>query len=319
MSTSVSVVIAAHNGERFLVETLDSVLAQDQQNVQVIVVDDGSVDGTPEIIARYADRITSIRQENRGVSAARNRGAVEAAGELIAFLDQDDVWEPGMLSAQVHYLDRHPDSALVYADSWVIDAVGTVRGRRSSYLRYLEGDIFDELLQRGNFIPIETTVMRTRIFRELEGFNESLRYLEDFDLFLRVARKHRIGCQTATLARYRVHDRNLSHQREALLSEWIPILDALGDADGGLRLDEREVVERLRAQRCAELAWHALRRADLPASDGWMERAGSLCPRSWRWRVRAPRVLLGRLPTPWLRRVMSCLPRGRLYGVTRPE
>jgi glycosyltransferase involved in cell wall biosynthesis len=319
MSALVSVVIAAYDGERFLAETLDSVLAQDHDAVEVIVVDDGSTDGTAGVLSHYAERVTVIRQENAGVSAARNRGAEEARGELIAFLDQDDVWETGMLSTQVHYLERHPDSALVYADSWVIDAMGKVRGRRSSYLRYLEGDIFDDLLQRGNFIPIETSLMRTAVFRELGGFHVSLRYLEDFDLFLRIARGHSIGCQTAVLAKYRVHDKNLSHQREALLAEWIPILDALGSADGGLRLDEREAVERLRAQRCAEMAWHALRRADLPASDEWMARAGSRCPRGWRWRVRAPRALLGPLPTPWLRRIMACLPRGRLYGVTRPD
>jgi hypothetical protein len=318
MRTLVSVVIAAYNGDRFLAETLDSVLAQDHDAVEVIVVDDGSTDGTPDILARYAGRLTVIRQENRGVSAARNRGAELATGELIAFLDQDDVWETGLLSAQVHDLERHSDSALVYADSWVIDATGTVRGRRSSYLNYVEGHIFDQLLQRGNFIPIETSVMRLSVFRELGGFNESLRYLEDFDLFLRLARRHRISCQSAVLARYRVHDRNLSHQREALLSEWIPILDALGGSEGGLRIDEKLSVERLRAQRCAELAWHALRRADLAACDAWMERAGSRCPTSWNWRVRAPRALLGRLPRPWLRRVMACLPRGRLYGVTRP-
>jgi len=318
MSTLVSVVIAAYDGERFLAETLDSVLGQDHDAVEVIVVDDGSTDSTPEILARYADRVTVIRQDNAGVSAARNRGAEQATGELIAFVDQDDVWESGLLSTQVNYLERHPDSALVYSDSWVIDAVGKVRGRRSSYLRYIEGDIFGDLLERGNFIPIETSVMRTSVFRELGGFTASLRYLEDFDLFLRIARGHSIGCQTAVLARYRVHDRNLSHQREALLAEWIPILDALGSAEGGLRLDERQSVERLRAQRCAELAWHALRRADLPASDAWMALAGSGCPRSWRWRVRAPRAVLGPLPTAWVRRIMACLPRGRLYGVTRP-
>ncbi|HEX8206072.1 MAG TPA: glycosyltransferase [Solirubrobacteraceae bacterium] len=107
MPPLVSVVVPVFNGERFLAETLESALAQDHEPVEVIVVDDGSTDGSAEVAARYP--VTVLRQENAGVAAARNAGAAAAKGELLAFLDQDDLWHPEKLSRQVAALAARPE------------------------------------------------------------------------------------------------------------------------------------------------------------------------------------------------------------------
>src|SRR3954452_15003770 len=101
----VSAIIPAHNAERFLAAAIDSVLAQTYQPIECIVVDDGSTDGTPAVARSYGDRIRLIPQEQRGVSAARNRGAAEARGELLAFLDADDRWLPERVERQARELE----------------------------------------------------------------------------------------------------------------------------------------------------------------------------------------------------------------------
>ncbi len=101
VNPSVSVVVTTYNQARYIAETIESVLAQTHAPREIIVVDDGSTDETPSITARFGDRITCIRQKNQGIAGSRNAGIRRASGELIAFLDGDDLWEPGKLAAQV--------------------------------------------------------------------------------------------------------------------------------------------------------------------------------------------------------------------------
>ncbi len=110
----VSVIVPVYNGERYLTKTIQSVLTQDYQPIEIIVVDDGSTDRTAEIV-RAQPNIHYIYQNNRGVSAARNTGIAAAQGEFLAFLDADDMWVPQKLSVQVSYLTQHPDVGFVYA------------------------------------------------------------------------------------------------------------------------------------------------------------------------------------------------------------
>src|SRR5947207_2336490 len=106
----VSVVIPTFNSADFLVQALESVLAQTYQDFEILVVDDASTDRTQEAIRPFADRITYLRQEPGGPSVARNRGILQAKGELIAFLDADDLWRPAKLTRQVEYMKHHPDA-----------------------------------------------------------------------------------------------------------------------------------------------------------------------------------------------------------------
>ena len=110
----VSVVVPVHNGERFLEPALDSVLGQDYTPLEVLVVDDGSIDGSANLVRRY-DRVRYVWQANQGVAVARNRGILASRGEILAFLDQDDLWRPRKLSRQVGCLQGDPGLGYVLA------------------------------------------------------------------------------------------------------------------------------------------------------------------------------------------------------------
>jgi glycosyltransferase involved in cell wall biosynthesis len=122
----VTVVTAAYNAAPYIAETIESVLAQTYSDFDYVVVDDGSTDGTADIIARYAPRVTSIRQQNAGAGAARNRGVETADGEYVAIVDADDVWAPEKLERQVTAMDqRDPDAGLCYTNATSVRADGT--------------------------------------------------------------------------------------------------------------------------------------------------------------------------------------------------
>ena len=321
MNPLVSVVVPAYNGASFVRETLESVLSQSWSPFGVIVCDDGSTDGTPAILESFGARIRVVRQANSGVAAARNRAAAEANGELLAFLDHDDVWEPSMLSTLVPRLASDGELGLVYADAWIIDARGRLYGRRGRYLHYAEGWVFDRLL-RGNFIPVETTLMRTRLFRELGGCDPGLRYLEDYDLCLRVARRARIGFHPEPLARYRIHDHNLSHELEPMLVEWLRLIDGMRAPRSDrpeLTSEQRAILDEESDRLCTDLAWRAVRRRDLAGIDAWLARAGPRSPRGKLWRVRGMRLALAALPRPAGELLVKLLPRRKLYGLQVPE
>jgi glycosyltransferase involved in cell wall biosynthesis len=310
----VSVIVPTYDGQAFVRETLDSVLAQDYSPLEVIVCDDGSRDDTLAILESYGSRIRLVRQKNQGVAAARNRAAEEANGELIAFLDHDDVWEKHMLSTLVPLITQHPDVDMVYADAWVIDSSGERRGRRGAFLHYAQGRVFDALLH-GNFMPVETTLMRTSVFRAVGGCDVSLRYLEDYELCLRIARRTIVGFHPEPLARYRIHEKNLSHELEPMLVEWLRLLDTLEARVGTLEPAQRAIVEREHDRLCADLSWRAARRGDLPGSVAWAKRAGAGAPRKTLLQALFLRSALRLLPASLGRSLLRRLPRRKLYGV----
>ncbi|MBL8860013.1 MAG: glycosyltransferase [Planctomycetes bacterium] len=314
MNPLVSVIVPTFDGEQFVRETLESVLAQDYSPIEVIVCDDGSRDGTLGILESYGSRLSVVRQKNQGVAAARNRAAQDARGEFIAFLDHDDVWEPNMLTTLVPLLAARPEVGLVYADAWIIDAQSERRGRRGTFLKYAEGDIFEPLLH-GNFVPVETTLMRTALFRDLGGCDPSLRYLEDFELCLRIARHTTVGFCAEPLARYRIHERNLSHELEPMLVEWLRVLDTLEERVGALAPAHKRVVQGERDRLCADLAWRAARRGNVAGSAAWARQAGVLAPRGKLFQALVLRSALRGLPQGLGRALLKRLPRRKLYGV----
>ncbi|MCY2960589.1 MAG: glycosyltransferase [Planctomycetota bacterium] len=317
MSPRVTVVVPTYQGEAFVRATLDSVLAQTYTDYELVVCDDGSTDGTLAILGSYGDRLRLVKQANRGVAAARNRAAETARGEFLAFLDHDDLWEPELLATLVPLLSADSGTGLVYSDALVIDKAGLVRGRRGQYLNYHAGEVFDHLLH-GNFIPVETTLMRTALYRELGGCDVGLRYLEDYELCLRVARRARIGFHPGPLARYRVHDRNLSHDREPMLVEWISVLERLRAPEQGLSPAQIAVVLDEEARLALDLAWRALRRRDVTTANRWIARSGGRAPLGRRIQVRTLWCLLRMLPQAAADAVLGALPKRKLYGVDAP-
>ena len=180
----VSVIIPTYNRDWIVKEAIDSVLAQDFNDYELIVVDDGSDDRTPEILAAYEDQLTMIRQANSGVSAARNRGIAAAAGRLIAFLDSDDLWLPQKLSAQVKFFADHPDAVICQTEErWVRNGVRVNPKKR--HLKF-SGMIFERSLALCLVSPSAVMIKRS-LFKAVGVFNEELPACEDYDLWLRIS------------------------------------------------------------------------------------------------------------------------------------
>jgi len=219
-----SVIIAAYNYGRFLGECLESALGQTRAPLEVIVVDDGSTDDTPQVVAVFGDRVRYLRQRNAGPAAARNRGIEAARGDYLAFLDADDTWPPDSLERRAAALDRHPEVGLVFADARVFDASGTVEpsllATKRHYARLrrrplgddawvLEGDVFGALIQ-DRFITVPTAIVRRSELERVGRFDESLRAQEDWDLWVRMVGRVAMACVERPLANVRLHEANLT-------------------------------------------------------------------------------------------------------------
>ena len=197
----VTVIVAVHNGQRFLRPALESLYAQDYEPFEVVLIDDGSTDGSSEI-ARSFPSIRYVYQENRGQAAARNAGLLAARGEFLAYLDDDDLIPPHKLRRQAEYLIANPD-------------VGCVLGRQQIMLEpgveppeWLKRDtIFGDL----DGIPFVSAMIRTELMRDVGGFDPSYRFAEDRDLFVRL-REHgvRIGVLPEILLFRRFHGENMN-------------------------------------------------------------------------------------------------------------
>jgi glycosyltransferase involved in cell wall biosynthesis/GT2 family glycosyltransferase len=228
----VSVTICAYNSLRYIDETLQSVFAQTFQDFEIIVVDDGSTDGTADHIEReYPDeRLKLIRQPNQTLRVARPVAVAHGAGEFIAFLDHDDVWLPEKLERQVAAARGSPQAALIFSDCFIIDEAGRTLARLSDQydlgaidLTATRGHL--ELLRRGCFVAYATAFARTSAVRAVGGFSRTYQYVSDYDLWLRLARRHQLKCITDPLAKYRVHETQFTQRHSDItLSEHTGLL-----------------------------------------------------------------------------------------------
>lgn len=188
----VSIIAAAYNGERFLKESLESAFAQDFDSYEVVFVDDGSNDRTAEIAQSFPVRY--LYQPNQGLPSARNAGLAVASGEVVAFLDDDDVLPPTKLSAQVRYLDERPEIGCV---------LGRVEWLFEEGVEPLEM-ARDPIFGDAGGIQLVTAMIRRDVLDGLSGFDASYRYAEDRDLFIRM-REH--GVEIAVLPEVVLHKR----------------------------------------------------------------------------------------------------------------
>ena len=201
-----SVIIPCYNSERFIRETLNSVLTQTYTDFEIIIVDDGSVDDTRSIIESFDDsRIQYHFQSNRGLSATRNRLIELAKGELIAFLDHDDIWISNKLEQQIKCFNQSPEVMLVYTNGKTVDDAGNIYGNYISSTELHSGQVFGELLAR-NFIILSSTILKKSVLNEIGMFDESFHVAEEYDLFLRLAHSHAIDYVDEPLTLYRIHE-----------------------------------------------------------------------------------------------------------------
>lgn len=180
----VSVVIATYNMGQYLPEAIDSVLAQRWENLEVIVVDDGSTDDTPEQMKRFEGngRVRYLPTENRGQPKAKNRGLKEANGDFIAFCDADDIWHPEKLSVQMPLFEVQ-NTGVVYSEVSYIDQNGKTIDKPQPYERY-SGEVTNHLIIK-NFVPFGTAVIRRECLEKNGYFDEDLPMGIDWDLWLR--------------------------------------------------------------------------------------------------------------------------------------
>ncbi|MGA1843686.1 MAG: glycosyltransferase family 2 protein [bacterium] len=183
----VSCIIPTYNRASCLSQAIDSVLAQDYEDLDLLVVDDGSTDHTSSILEGYGQRIHAFHQSHKGVSSARNLGLEKSKGEYIAYLDSDDVWLPRKISIQARFLDRNPDYPLCYTEEiWYRNGIRVNPGKRH---RKYSGRIFTQCLPLCIISP-SSAMMRKKILEEASGFDEDLPAAEDYALWLRITACH---------------------------------------------------------------------------------------------------------------------------------
>jgi glycosyltransferase involved in cell wall biosynthesis len=215
----VSVIIPTYNCARYVAQAVESALGQTYSDLEVIVLDDGSTDNTPAVMRQYEGKVRYIRQENRGLPAARNRAIKASSGEYIALLDADDWWEPNKLSEQVPVLDGDPDLCLIYSDLEVIHDNGDViKSFLSSRPLATEGYVFDQLFHSGFILP-STVLLRRTHFEEAGMFDESMRSHEDMDLWVRMCQRWKVGLIRKSLTHRRQGAANMT-SNESLRSEY---------------------------------------------------------------------------------------------------
>ncbi|MDQ5952380.1 MAG: hypothetical protein QG626_508 [Patescibacteria group bacterium] len=177
MNPLISVVIPTYQHAASLPKCLDSIFAQTYRPLEVIVVDDGSTDDTQAVLARYAERIVSIRQENAGANPARNRGLHEAKGDYVIFCDADVTMSPGMLERMYSELTRHPEASYAYSGFWF-------------GWKHFKGISFSaDGLKRTNFVHTSSLVRRS----DFPGFDDAIKRLQDWDVWLTMLEHGKVG------------------------------------------------------------------------------------------------------------------------------
>lgn len=226
----VTIVTPTYNQSAYLAETIDSVLAQDYPRLEYIVLDDGSTDDTPAVLARYDGKIQHQRHDNIGQSSTLNRGWAMARGSLIGYLSSDDLLEPGAISHLVTALQTHPDAVVAYGDFKLIDAKGR-------HFRDVQAEDFDVNRLCVDLVcqPGPGALMRRQLFNETGGWAPSLRQIPDFEFWLRAVSFGPFIRVNQRLARYRVHEDSASFHAmppERAIEIYMAVLNYWGETPG---------------------------------------------------------------------------------------
>jgi glycosyltransferase involved in cell wall biosynthesis len=206
----ISAIIPAFNGaSRYLDQAIGSVLAQTYRDRELIVVDDGSTDETGRLVLRFPQARYFRRGENGGQAAARNDGARLAAGEFLAFLDQDDLWEPLFLAETLSALEQAPAAALVHADGYQVS-------ERNDILEYDAGmkhrASVTQILRGGHDVATSGSLFRRTCFDAVGGYDAALPVWEDIDLAIRLYRRYPLLHLPKPLYRHRLYGHNVSRE-----------------------------------------------------------------------------------------------------------
>lgn len=288
----VSVIIPNYNAAAYIRKAVDSVLQQHYPHLEVIVVDDGSTDDSPSILAEYGDKIRVIRQHNAGAAAARNSGLAVAQGEYIAFLDADDVYLADNIGKKVAFLEQYPEYDWCYSNwAWINEAgIPYLYGHEPMVsLAHIQGSgqVLPLFLQ-GYRLGTNVFLLRKALMQQLKGFDTRLYVLEDYELMLRAAAIASLGFLDEVLCYVYQHEGSLGTgcaKNRAFMSRWYLHRQMVKRYEGILLQPEVRSAWRFQqADLYRNLAWIAL-------DVGHLQRAQVLACASLQYRVWQPGML----------------------------
>jgi glycosyltransferase involved in cell wall biosynthesis len=278
----VSVVIATYNRANFLPETIDSVLQQTFQEYELIVVDDGSTDGTRTLLQSYPSRVSYLYQQNRGPSAARNLGVRHARAPWIAFQDSDDLSKPDHLETLYAYANDHPDCGMVFANGAYLGGpfrkretiIPEAKSRRLANNGVRLVDLFEKSVVR-----LQASLISKEAYQIVGGHDESLRICMDLDLSFRLFMRYPVAYLDRVVFLYRRHEDNSGQNEELRLTENIRVIDKLVAEFPAAEHDlgRRRIKQRMsyRYYRLAKGRW---KRGQRELAREAIREATSLCP-----------------------------------------
>jgi glycosyltransferase involved in cell wall biosynthesis len=224
----VSISLPCYNCEAWISETIESILNQTYKNYELILVDDGSTDHTRKIVKKYLNdtRIKYLYQSNKGFTASTNLSILKSTGKYIGFIGHDDLWESSKLQKQVFFLERNPHIDFIHSDLYHIDSKGNIICRRKDPIaKKVSQRKFMKTLFLGNFICFQTVLVKRKCFEDVGLLDERIEISSDYDLWLRMAQKFRIGYLDEPLVKKRYHENNLSYEFRQIYLDHLKILE----------------------------------------------------------------------------------------------
>jgi glycosyltransferase involved in cell wall biosynthesis len=290
---AISVVVPTYNRADYLRESLESVLAQEAPAFEVIVVDDGSTDGTPAVLARFGDAVRTVGQPHGGIAAARNAGVAAARGRFVAFHDSDDVALPGRLAVPYDYLADHPEFHLVVGNGVFLPPRGT-DGPSRPWLRpevaaALDGrEITFREVFRWNLGQLQGTLISRESLLAVGPLNSEFIILDDLDIMLRLSLRYRAVFFDRPLFAYRRDGAGVTQNRVLLREESIRLAERLlGEHPELLERVGRGEYARRQARRYARLSAMRLEAGDVAGARAAMAEACRLAPHHVGYRLQA--------------------------------
>lgn len=237
----VSVIIPAYNQAAYLEEAIESALKQNFRDYEIVVVNDGSTDDTSEVASHFDGQIVYIFQENLGLAGARNTAIKNARGEFIALLDSDDVWLPEFLDKTVAVLSNNPKASMVYTGNCYIDLNGNEIGVQNT--KVVPPDlVYQTFLKNGNWFVPSAVVFRRNLAIQVGLFDEELRAVEDFDLWIRLSRLGLVIGLPDALVKYRRHSSNMTKDPAHMMRARIKLAEKLfGPLENGETNDYQKI------------------------------------------------------------------------------
>ena len=207
----VSVVVPCYNHEKYVKETIESIINQTYKNIELIVIDDGSKDNSVSVIQELADKygFTFIHRPNKGLSATLNEGIRLSKGKYFSAIASDDILMLEKIEKQVEFMESNPEYGMCYGK--IVYFEDSIENTYEYPNSNKQGWVFDDLLNYGCFIPAPSYFMRKEVFESVGGFDKNL-WIEDWDMWLRISQKYQVGYIDEYLAYYRKHDTNISSQ-----------------------------------------------------------------------------------------------------------